>query len=112
MSTKIERPEITSGKVICKTTGCGHLYVQIAGDDLGHDPIELLASLGKAGGCAKCQNEALSRLVTLLLKYSAPIEEIVDELVDIGCPSAADGKLSCPDAIGKALKTYQGVKIK
>ncbi len=108
---KLERPVETFGKTIKKTTGCGNLYITLAGDGNGNDPIELFTRLGKSGGCSECQNEALSRCISLGLKYGIPVEEFVDELIDIQCPSPImfpkeDKTLSCPDAIARAMRGY------
>jgi len=69
--------------------------------------FEVFAALGKAGTCAKVQSEALTRTVTLALRFGVPLEEIVKELQYLRCPSPVweDGEqaLSCPDAIAKVL---------
>lgn len=111
MVSKVQRPVRTIGKTIMKTTGCGHLYVTIAGDGHGHDPIELFTRLGKAGACTICQNEAVARCVSLGLKYGVPVQEFIDELFGIRCENPnmfpkTERTLSCPDAIARALKEY------
>ncbi len=106
MVEKRKRPQVTKGIVYKAKTGCGNMYVTPAWDK-GH-LVEVFATLGKAGGCEHCQLEAITRAVSLGLKYSIPVEEYVKELRGIGCPKAilVKGKkvLSCPDAIASILE--------
>ncbi len=106
MPTKLKRPKITQGTVTRIETGCGHLYITIGRDN--GNIIEVFAQLGKAGGCAKAQGEAITRLLSLELKYGIPIEEMIKELENISCPNHVldNGEqiLSCADAIAKVLK--------
>lgn len=108
---KVERPNVTSGPTIKKITGCGNLYVRVMGDNNGHNPIEVFANLGKSGGCTQCQLEALTRSVSLGLKYGIPAQEYIDELLGIACPGRnmwpeEERTLSCADAIARALQEY------
>lgn len=94
-----------------RTLGCGHLYVTISRDDNGHDPLEVLATLGKAGSCSVCQNEALTRVITLGLRHGVPAQDFVEELQGITCPyphlgSPSDRNRSCADAIANAMREY------
>lgn len=102
---KHKRPKITSGRTYKVTTGCGSIYITPCYD--GDTLIEVFATLGKAGGCAHCQLEAITRSISLGLKYRIPADEYIRQLRGIRCPSAAldSGKeiLSCPDAIVKVL---------
>ena len=104
-----KRPEVLSGKVRLMKTGCGNLYVTITEDEHGNI-FELFTSMGKAGGCASSQAEAIGRLVSLALRSNIDPEEIMKQLKGISChePSWAEGGriLSCSDAIGKALEKY------
>ena len=107
MPTKMKRPKICKAKSIKAKTGCGNLYITIGYDN--GNPIEVFATLGKAGGCSHCQNEALTRAISLGLKYGVPIKEYVDELEGLGCPNPhlypeEEKTLSCPDALAKILK--------
>lgn len=90
-------------------TGCGNLYVTIGLND--DEPIEVFSRLGKAGGCSNCQNEALTRSISLGLKYGVPVKEYVDELKGLQCPNPnmwpmENRVLSCPDGIAAALEKY------
>lgn len=106
---KIERPKLVRGTTERVVTGCGNLYLTV--NVAEGRPFELFASLGKAGGCAHCQNEAVTRMITLALKYGLPIGEIVDELKNIQCPSPiwSEGKQikSCADAIAQVLASIE-----
>lgn len=90
-------------------TGCGSLYVTINIRD--KEIFEVFASLGKAGGCAHCQLEALTRSVTLGLRYGVPIEGYFKMFEDIKCPEPTwdDGIQikSCPDAIARTLERVE-----
>jgi len=105
--TKRERPKELQSKTTRQKTGCGNLYVTVCYDEQGR-PFEVFATLGRAGGCAASQNEALTRAITLGLRCGVAPEEYVKELVDIRCPSPImfpeeERILSCADAIAKVL---------
>ena len=107
MIEKKSRPKQLEGKTVKVRTGCGSMYVTLNGD--GEGVFEVFAALGKSGSCAKVQAEALTRMVTLALKYGVPMKEIVDELVNLQCPNPImfpdkDKVLSCPDGIARVLK--------
>lgn len=111
MVSKVTRPKVTRGPTIRKVTGCGNLYVTVNNDGNGSKPIEVIARLGKNGGCSQCQNEAVTRAITLGLKYEVPLEEYIEELRGIECPSKnmwpeEERTLSCPDAIARVLGEY------
>jgi len=102
-----ERPRVLTGKTIKKKTGCGNLYVTVNRNGTG--VYEVFASLGKNGGCTRCMNEALTRAITLGLKYGVPVEEFVNELSGLRCPNPCmwpeeERTLSCPDAVARVLK--------
>jgi len=104
-----KRPEMIKGSTRLMHTGCGNLYVTINADDDGH-LFELFTSMGKAGGCAASQSEAIGRLVSLAFRSNIEPDEVVKQLKGISCHEPAwhsSGKiLSCSDAIAKALEQY------
>jgi len=104
---KQERPKELKGKTVKVLTGCGNLYITLNKD--GSSLFEVFATLGKAGGCANCQNEALTRAITLGLRCGIPKEEFIKELEGLQCPNPImfpkkDRILSCPDAIAKVIE--------
>jgi ribonucleoside-diphosphate reductase alpha chain len=103
-----KRPKQTSAIVEKVTTGCGNMYVTVASDEKGL--FEVFSTLGKAGGCATAQLEAICRLITLALRSGVEITSIVRQLRGIRCPSIAweEGKsiLSCADAIASVLEKH------
>jgi len=104
-----KRPEVIRGSTRLMKTGCGNLYVTINEDGDGH-LFELFTSMGKAGGCAASQSEAIGRLVSLAFRSNIEPEEIVRQMKGISCHSPIwhDGGriLSCSDAIANALEKY------
>jgi len=104
-----QRPEIVRGCTLKMPTGCGGLYVTINEDDEGI--FELFTAMGKAGGCASSQAEAISRLISLALRAGIGVDDIIRQLSGVRCPSPVwkDGEmiLSCADALARALKKYQ-----
>ena len=109
-----KRPIIVHGITKRIQTGCGKLYVTLNRDDDGH-PIEVFVRLGKAGGCASSQTESLGRLISIMLKHSIGLEEVIKQLSGIGCHQPAfvgEGKktLSCADAVSQALVKMMGIE--
>ncbi|GAB4408821.1 MAG: vitamin B12-dependent ribonucleotide reductase [Thermodesulfovibrionales bacterium] len=104
-----KRPEVLKGTVRLVRTGCGNVYVTITEDEEGH-LFELFTSMGKAGGCASSQAEAIGRLISLALRSNIDPQEIVKQLKGVRCNQpvwhAGGPILSCSDAIAKALERY------
>ncbi len=113
--TPKKRPEVIKGTTSLMKTGCGNLYITINEDENGN-VFELFTHMGKAGGCASSQAEAIGRLVSLALRSDIEPIEIEKQLKGISCHSpawAAGGKIaSCSDAISKAIERYKQVGTK
>lgn len=101
------RPNITYGTTTKIATGCGNLYVTINEDEQGL-PFEVFMQMGKAGGCAMSQLEAIGRLVSLALRSGIELNSIIEQLRGIRCPSPSWEKggriFSCSDAIARAIE--------
>ncbi len=104
-----KRPEFMRGTTRLLTTGCGKLYVTI-NQDVEGKVFEVFTQMGKAGGCAASQSEALGRMISLSLRSSISKQEIITQLKGISCHqpawSSSGRVLSCADAIAKALEKY------
>jgi ribonucleoside-diphosphate reductase alpha chain len=103
------RPEVMSGVTQRIGTGCGNLYVTINENGSG-GPFELFAQIGKAGGCAASQTEAIGRLISLALRAGVDPRAVAKQLRGVRCPSPAwnqgEKVFSCADGIGQALARY------
>ncbi|MCP4131358.1 MAG: vitamin B12-dependent ribonucleotide reductase [bacterium] len=107
------RHEVTWGATRKMLTGCGSLYVTINEDEEGL--FEVFATMGKSGGCAASQTEAVSRLITLALRSGIDRDQIIKQIKGVRCPNQAWEKggrvYSCADAIAKALERHTGSTI-
>jgi len=101
------RPEVIIGTTTKVATGCGNLYVTINLDE-GARPFELFTQMGKAGGCAASQLEAIGRLVSLAFRSGIEVKSIIEQLRNIRCPSPSWEKgqriFSCADAIARVIE--------
>jgi ribonucleoside-diphosphate reductase alpha chain len=103
------RPDTLIGVTREIATSCGKLYVTINRDEKGI--FEVFNQMGKAGGCAASQSEAIGRLVSLALRSGVQPDTIIKQLKGISChlPSwggNGDKILSCADAVAKAIEWY------
>ncbi|MHC4780454.1 MAG: vitamin B12-dependent ribonucleotide reductase, partial [Planctomycetota bacterium] len=103
------RPMVMRGMTRKMRTGCGNLYVTI-NEDEEENPFEIFSWMGKAGGCAGSQTEAICRLISFALRSGADVVPIIGQLKGISCHSTAWGEggkiLSCSDAIARAIEGY------
>ena len=115
---KRERPSMLKGRTIKMVCPLGDLYVTVNEDDTGR-PFEVFCTLGKAGGAAMADSEAIGRLVSLSLRSGIPITAVRDQLRGISCDRAVGigptKVLSAPDAVAQALDLYiaekEGVQV-
>lgn len=101
------RPAVIIGTTTKINTGCGNLYVTINQDKEG-EFFEVFTQMGKAGGCAASQLEAVGRLVSSALRGGIDLKVIIEQLKGIRCPSPSwsNGRkiFSCADAIAQVLE--------
>jgi ribonucleoside-diphosphate reductase alpha chain len=105
---KRERPKALKGWTYQMQTGCGPLYITVNEDKQGL--FELFTTMGKAGGCAASQAEAIGRMVSLAWRSGVQARQVVKQLLGISCHCPAgfgDSKiLSCADAVAKAIQAH------
>jgi ribonucleoside-diphosphate reductase alpha chain len=106
---KRQRPQTLRGWTVKMNSPLGDLYVTINEDETGR-PFEVFCTLGKAGGAAMADAEALGRLASLALRSGISIASVKDQLRGISCDRAVgvgpNKVLSAPDAIGQAMERY------
>jgi ribonucleoside-diphosphate reductase alpha chain len=107
MAKKAERPEELHGTTYRIKAGCGNLYITLNLDEKGV-ALECFCRLGKAGGCANSQTEAIGRLISYALRIGGDINEIIENLIGINCHTPVmNGKTrvhSCSDGIAQVLR--------
>ncbi|MGH7718538.1 MAG: vitamin B12-dependent ribonucleotide reductase, partial [Gemmatimonadaceae bacterium] len=114
---KRARPDMLRGSTRRIETPLGTMYVTITEDDRGQ-PFEVFITLGKAGGAAMADVEAMGRLISLALRSGIPIMSIHRQLRGIASDRpiglGPHKVLSVPDAIGIAIEHWwrdkQGVQ--
>jgi len=106
---KRQRPQTLRGWTVKMNSPLGDLYVTINEDETGR-PFEVFCTLGKAGGAAMADAEAIGRLVSLSLRSGIPIGQVKEQLRGISCDRAVgigpNKVLSAPDAVGQAIERY------
>jgi ribonucleoside-diphosphate reductase alpha chain len=105
---KRDRPRALKGSTYQMQTGCGPLYITVNEDDAG--VFELFTTMGKAGGCASSQCEAIGRLVSLAWRSGVQARQAVKQMIGITChkPSGfgENRVTSCADAVAKAIQIH------
>jgi len=106
---KRQRPAALRGYTMKMNSPLGDLYVTLNEDESGR-PFEVFCTLGKAGGAAMADAEAMGRLMSLALRSGIPILQVKDQLRGISCDRAVglgpNKVLSVPDAVGQAIERY------
>jgi len=106
---KRSRPDKLRSTSIRKETPLGTMFVHLTEDDRGQ-PFEVFVTLGKAGGSAMADAEAMGRLISLALRSGIPLMEVHRQLRGISSDRAVglgpNKVLSVPDAIGLALEEW------
>ena len=67
-------------------------------------PFEGFTKLGKAGGCATSQTEAIGRLISTALRSGIVLEDLIKQLRGIQCNVPCGDIASCADAIGQSMQ--------
>ena len=102
------------GTTIRKETPLGTMFVNITEDEKGQ-PFEVFVMLGKAGGSAMADAEAMGRLISLALRSGIPMAQIHRQLRGISSDRAVglgpNKILSVPDAIGIALEEWVRTRV-
>lgn len=113
---RVTRPDCLNGSTYCKNTGCGKIYVTM-NEGVNGNLIEVFASMGKAGGCAASQIEAIGRLLSISLRNGVEPASLMKQLSGIQCHQSlvicsTEKTLSCADAIGSCFREYMATKQK
>ena len=108
------RNNITPNKSPGIRTGCGWLYCNSLYED--GKIIRVLPNMGKMGGCSSATISGIRHLINLALRKGATVDEIYNELVDIGCHRPCGlGKnktASCIDGMAKLIKQASDELVK
>ncbi len=106
---KRQRPAALRGYTMKMMSPLGDLYVTI-NEDVNGRPFEVFCTLGKAGGAAMADAEAIGRLMSLALRSGISINQVKEQLRGISCDRAVglgpNKVLSVPDAVGQAIERY------
>jgi len=110
---KRQRPSALQGVTRRMPSPLGDLYVTVNEDGEGK-PFEVFATLGKAGGAAMADVEAIGRLISLALRSGISLADIYKQMRGISCDRAVgvgpNKVLSVPDAIAQALIQHEREK--
>ena len=107
------RPDKLRGTTVATQTPFGKAYITINRDE-DDNPFEVFVAIGKAGSDIQADAESLGRMLSLLLRSTAPpnrremMKLIIEQLQDIGGarPIGFGPKrvLSLPDAVARVLQ--------
>ena len=101
-----KRPDIVQGVTQKVQTGLGAMYLTV--NEVGGEPFEVFATIGKSGRSITAKAEAIGRLVSLALRSGVHVRDVVAQIKGIGGEHPVfRGKgllLSIPDAIAWVLE--------
>ncbi len=104
-----QRPAVLRGHTRQIESPLGTMYVTINEDDQGR-PFEVFVALGKTGGAAMADAEAIGRLCSLALRSGISLRDVHKQLRGISSDRAvglgASKVLSGPDAIAQVIERY------
>jgi len=110
---KRTRPAALTGMTRRMPSPLGDLYVTVNEDEQGK-PFEVFATLGKAGGAAMADVEAIGRLISLALRSGIGMSDVYKQMRGISCDRAVgvgpNKVLSVPDAIAQVLIQHEREK--
>jgi ribonucleoside-diphosphate reductase alpha chain len=102
------RPSVVKGESHHIESPIGEMYVTV--NTIDGNPWEVFVAVGKAGGIAHANAEAIGRLVSLSLRYGVPVDRIYNQLKGISSDKAVgfgpNAVLSGPDAVAQVLGRY------
>lgn len=105
-----KRPTVLQGETRKVETPIGQMYVTV--NSYGEDPYEVFVTVGKAGGAAMADAEAIGRLISLALQNGVGLEDVYKQLIGISSEQVigfGENKVrSGPDGIAQALAQYLG----
>ena len=106
---KRQRPDVLRGHTRQIESPLGTMYVTINEDDQGR-PFEVFVALGKTGGAAMADAEAIGRLCSLALRSGISLRDVHKQLRGISSDRAVGmgptKVLSGPDAIAQVIERY------
>lgn len=104
-----QRPAVLRGHTRQIESPLGTMYVTINEDEQGR-PFEVFVALGKTGGAAMADAEAIGRLCSLALRSGISLRDVHKQLRGISSDRAvglgASKVLSGPDAIAQVIERY------
>ena len=100
------RPTTLKSTTIRESTGHGTLFVTI-GYKVPHKPFEVIARIGKVGGCDSAWTEALTRCISIGIQHGVPVDKFIDQLQGITCDAGDSTYPSSPaDGLAKVLLDF------
>ncbi|MDH3733972.1 MAG: vitamin B12-dependent ribonucleotide reductase [Gemmatimonadota bacterium] len=107
--SKRERPAVLRGHTRQIESPLGTMYVTINEDEQGR-PFEVFVALGKTGGSAMADAEAIGRLISLALRSGLTLRDVHKQLRGISSDRAVglgpNKVLSGPDAVAQVIEKF------